>query len=72
MDRYKLLLNAKELCDMTHLNKNDLTLYRRTGLLKAIKKGKKYLYPMKEVEKFIEISVDMDLTNQYTILATKK
>ena len=68
----KLLLNAKELCELTHLNKNDLTLYRRTGLLKAIKKGRQYLYPMKEVERFIEKSVYMDLTNQFTISATKK
>lgn len=68
----KLLLNAKELCELTHFNKNDLTLYRRTGLLKAIKKGKKYLYPVKEIEKFIERSMYMDLTNIYTINATKK
>lgn len=68
----KLVLNAKELCELTHLNKNDLTLYRRMGLLKAIKKGKKYLYPVKYVDEFIENSINMDLTNRYTILATKK
>ena len=74
MDGYmeKMLLNAQELCEMTHLNKNDLTLYRRMGLLKAIKKGRQYLYPVKEIEKFIERCINMDLTNKYTIIATKK
>ena len=67
----KLVYTAKELCEVANLNKNNLKLYRDMGLLRAIKNGKKYLYPHKEVMRFLDECVGMDISSKYTILATK-
>ncbi|MBQ0112295.1 MAG: helix-turn-helix domain-containing protein [Bacteroidales bacterium] len=68
----KLCYTAKELCELTGLNKNNLALYRDMDLLKAIQVGNKYLYPHTEVEKFLEKVTGMNIASKYTIIATKK
>ena len=68
----KLCYTAKELCELTGLNKNNLSLYRDMDLLRAIQVGNKYLYPHKEVERFLDNCTGMNIASKYTILATKK
>lgn len=55
---YKLALNTEETCELLSLKRNVLDTLRKQGLIKCIKIGKQYRYPIKEIQAFLEKNVD--------------
>jgi excisionase family DNA binding protein len=44
-DKYKDVLSVNEVCEALHIGKNTIYEYLKTGVIKSIKVGKKYLIP---------------------------
>lgn len=63
----KLAYTSKEVAEMFNLSLNKINMLRNLNAIKAIKKGREYLYPRTEIEKFLRDYIDEDLSNEITI-----
>lgn len=50
----KIALNTKEAIAYTGLNRSLLESYRKAGLIRTVKAGRLYLYPVNELKKFMD------------------
>ena len=63
----QLVYTAQQLSVLLNLHENKISTLRQFGAIKAIKKGKGYIYPKAEVDRFLEDYLDMDLSNANSI-----
>jgi hypothetical protein len=63
---------AEELAEKLHVNRNKISIWRRYGAIRGIRVGAKWIYPTKEVLRFLDDYLGIDLRNERaTILTTK-
>lgn len=65
----KLVYTAKELSVELNMRIRKINLLRQLGAIKAMKRGKCYLYTHDEVMKFLTLYCDADLSDATTIRA---
>ncbi len=58
----RIALNTKDACAYLGINRNLLDSYRRCGLIKAIKTGRFYIYPVSELKAFVERNLGKEIT----------
>ena len=58
----KIALNTKEACAYLGINRNLLDSFRRCGLIKSIKMGRLYIYPISELNAFIDRNMGKEIT----------
>lgn len=58
----KLAFNTEEACALLSINRQLLDSYRKGGLIKATKYGRFYVYPKKELERFIDSNIGKEIT----------
>ncbi len=64
----KLAFNTEEACEMLSINRQLLDSYRKGGLIRATKMGRLYVYPKKELERFIDTNIGKEITKDGAIL----
>lgn len=64
----KILLNTKEACEYLNLNKDLLLSYRKAGLIRYMKAGRNYLYPVSELNRFVLENVGKEITKDGLIV----
>ncbi len=64
----KLLLNTKEACNYLNLNRALLESYRRAGLIRYIKAGRNYLYPINSLNQFVAENTGKEITKDGLIV----
>lgn len=62
-------ISTKELSTQLGVNRAKLQLLRETGLLRAVKVGKGYRYYSKDIERFVEIAQNYDLSSVEKIVS---
>lgn len=60
----KIILNTKEACSYLGLNRNLLDSYRRAGLIRSLKAGRLYLYPISELNAFVSKNIGKEITKE--------
>ena len=60
----KIALNTREACACLGINRAQLDSYRKQGLIKAIKKGRYYIYPALELKTFVERNTGKQITKE--------
>ena len=60
----KIALNTREACVCLGINRTQLDAYRKKGLIKAIKTGRYYIYPVSELKTFIERNTGKQITKE--------
>ncbi len=58
----RIALNTKDACAYLGINRNLLDSFRRCGLIKAIKTGRFYIYPVSELNAFVERNTGKEIT----------
>ena len=58
----RIALNTKDACTYLGINRNLLDSFRRCGLIKAIKTGRFYIYPVSELKAFVENNTGKEIT----------
>ena len=76
MNRFKpenrITLNSKEACSYLGINRNLLDSFRRAGLIRYLKTGRLYLYPIVELDAFIENNIGKEITKNGLIVGDAK
>lgn len=62
-------ISTKELSTQLGVNRAKIQLLRETGLLRAVKVGKGYRYYSKDIERFVEIAQNYDLSSVEKIVS---
>ncbi len=65
----KIAYNTKEATEILSINRNLLDIYRRRGLIRAVKVGRYFIYPRAELERFIERNLGNEITKDGTIIS---
>lgn len=58
----RIALNSKEACAYLGINRNLLDSFRRAGLIRYLKAGRLYLYPVVELDAFVNRNVGKEIT----------
>lgn len=58
------MFTQSEVAKLLNCNKDNITMLREVGVLKAIKTGRNYMYPKQELERFINEYVGLDVSNR--------
>lgn len=69
-EKKKIALNTLEAVEYLGINRKLLEAYRRAGLIKAIKTGRSFIYPVKELDGFIEQNTGKEITKDGLILGS--
>lgn len=64
----KLMLNTEEACHYTGLNRCLLESYRRAGLIRYMKAGRNYLYPVSSLNQFVSENLGKEITKDGVIV----
>lgn len=64
----KLAYNTDEACQVLSMNRHLLDSYRKGGLIKATKVGRCYIYPKKELERFINSTIGKEITKEGIVI----
>ena len=64
----KIAFNTDEACEMLSINRQLLDSFRKNGLIRATKMGRLYVYPKKELERFIDKNIGKEITKDGAIL----
>ena len=62
-------ISTRELSTQLGVNRAKLQLLRETGLLRAVRVGKGYRYYSKDIERFVEIAQNYDLSSVEKIVS---
>ena len=68
----KITLNSKEACVYLGINRNLLDSFRRAGLIRYLKTGRLYLYPVAELNAFVERNLGKEITKEGLIIGECK
>ncbi|MBR0461662.1 MAG: helix-turn-helix domain-containing protein [Erysipelotrichaceae bacterium] len=63
----KIALTTKEACEYIGFNRSLLDSYRKAGLIRAIKAGRYFIYPVAELENFISRNIGHEITKDGVI-----
>lgn len=58
----KIALRTKEACEYIGINRSLLDSFRKNGLIKSIKMGRFYVYPISELDSFINENIGNEIT----------
>ena len=64
----KLAFNTQEACECLGINRNLLDSFRRSGLIRAIKVGRFYIYSKNEIDRFLASNIGKEITKEGTVL----
>lgn len=64
----KIALNTPEACEYIGINEHLLNSFRRSGIIRAIKTGRFYIYPVSELDSFINRNIGKEITKDGKIL----
>ena len=62
-------ISTRELSTQLGVNRAKIQLLRETGLLRAVRVGKGYRYYSKDIERFVEIAQNYDLSSVEKIVS---
>lgn len=68
IENNKILLTTKEACLYTNINRTLLDTFRRSGVIKAIKIGRQFLYPIQELNAFVDRNIGKEITKDGLII----
>lgn len=60
----KIALNTNEACEYLSINRNLLDSFRNRGLIRAIKTGRFYIYPVSELDRFISQNLGNEISKE--------
>lgn len=63
ISKLKMLTQA-DIAEILNCNKDNVTMLREVGVLRAIKTGRSYMYSQRELERFMEEYVGLDVSNR--------
>lgn len=58
------MLTQAEVAEILNCNKDNITMLREVGVLKAIKTGRNYMYSQQELKRFMEDFLGLDVSNR--------
>ncbi len=64
----RVTLNTKEACSYLGINRGLLDSFRRAGLIRYIKTGRLYLYPISELNAFVSKNLGKEITKEGIVL----
>jgi excisionase family DNA binding protein len=64
----KITLNSKEACSYLGINRNLLDSFRRAGLIRYLKAGRLFLYPVSELDAFVHRNIGKEITKEGLIV----
>jgi len=64
MNLNKIALNTKETCEYLGINRSLLDSFRKNGLIRAIKTGRYFIYPISELNRFINQNIGNEITKE--------
>ena len=63
----RVTLNTKEACAYLGINRGLLDSYRRAGLIRSLKTGRLYLYPVTELDAFVSRNLGKEISKDGVI-----
>lgn len=64
------MLTGDEVSQLLNVHRNQITMYRETGILKGIKTGKNIMYSQKEIMEFQDKFKGYDISNKFRVTET--
>lgn len=61
------MLTGEEVSQILNVHRNQITMYRETGILKGIKTGKNIMYSQKEIMEFQDRFKGYDISNKFKV-----
>ncbi len=62
------MLGVDEVGEILNVSRQQITMLREVGIIKAIKTGKNYMFPLEEVQRFQRDYVGLDVSNRQKAL----
>lgn len=63
MNEEIVFLTQSEVADLLHCEVHRIIQFRKAGLLKGTRYGRRWLYRRNDIEKFVDESIGMDFVN---------
>lgn len=64
------MLTGDEVSQLLNVHRNQITMYRETGILKGTKTGKNIMYSQKEIMEFQDKFKGYDISNKFKVTET--
>lgn len=64
------MLTGDEVSQLLNVHRNQITMYRETGILKGTKTGKNIMYSQKEITEFQDKFKGYDISNKFKVMET--
>lgn len=64
------MLTGDEVSQLLNVHRNQITMYRETGILKGTKTGKNIMYSQKEIMEFQDKFKGYDISNKFRVTET--
>lgn len=64
------MLTGDEVSQLLNVHRNQITMYRETGILKGTKTGKNIMYSQKEITEFQDKFKGYDISNKFRVTET--
>jgi len=64
------MLTGDEVSRLLNVHRNQITMYRETGILKGTKTGKNIMYSQKEIMEFQDKFKGYDISNKFKVMET--
>lgn len=64
------MLTVDEVSQLLNVHRNQITMYRETGILKGTKTGKNIMYSQKEIMEFQDKFKGYDISNKFKVTET--
>ncbi len=64
------MLTGDEVSQLLNVHRNQITMYRETGILKGTKTGKNIMYSQKEIMEFQDKFKGYDISNKFKVMET--
>lgn len=64
------MLTGDEVSRLLNVHRNQITMYRETGILKGTKTGKNIMYSQKEITEFQDKFKGYDISNKFKVMET--
>lgn len=62
------MLTGDEVSQLLNVHRNQITMYRETGILKGTKTGKNIMYSQKEIMEFQDKFKGYDISNKFKVM----
>lgn len=68
----RIALNSKDACSYLGINRNLLDSFRRAGLIRYLKAGRLFLYPVSELNSFVQKNIGNEITKDGIVLGGRR